>query len=166
MRANLLCALLVAALTACAPRPVITVAQRGEFPRPATFALIESDGSSEKTEEALTSNLRERGFTTEGDARLLFQVVRSDLPGRTGLYAPSHLEDADQQRWLTSPARSRSTRTRSLTVSVTDLSTGNEVYRAYGTERYRAGNSDQGSVLERSVLALLPSIIRSEAAAK
>ena len=147
---------LVLLIASCAPHPVVEVGQRGTLPHPARYEFSRKDVTDPLLIDTF-ERLAESGLTPGASARYLVQIGASDLPGKTGLFLPDILPDeAGQRQWLTSPTRSKSVRTRHLVVTVTDTLTGDEAYRAYGTERYRPSRNDKGQRLVQAVLAQLP----------
>ncbi|WP_336969806.1 DUF4136 domain-containing protein [Sphingobium aromaticiconvertens] len=118
----------------------------GRLPASAGKTLQVSASSGNPSADTITQVLTSRGFTIADPADYLVQIVSSDLPAKTGAYLPESTPDASgRQAWLTAPSHSRTIQTRRVTITLTDIATGREAYRASGVERYRAnqpGSSD------------------------
>ena len=145
--------LLVLSLPGCATRQPIMTAEAGTMPTPAGFRMLHGGSEPSDQEQALAAKLEASGFSQNENARLLVQISLSEPSAKTGLsVAPT-----SEPQWLVTPTTSKSKRMRRLVVTITDGGTGEEVYRAFGTERYRRGKSDKGDItLRESVFSLLP----------
>ena len=145
-------AFLLLILSGCATRPAIMTAEAGAMPPSGGFRILGGSAEQGMLERELAAKLEARGFSADAKGPLLVQISQSEPPAKTGLTAAQ----ASEAQWLVEPTRSKSQRVRRLVVTVTDVPTGREIYRATGTERYRQGKSDRGERLRTSLLALLP----------
>lgn len=152
MRFLMLPALFLVVLAGCATRPAITAAAAGTMPPPGGFRILGVGGARSNLETAVAARLEAKGFAAAAKGPLLVQVSQSEPPAKTGLTAAR----PDEGQWLVEPTRSQSQQFRRLVVTITDSATGEEIYRAYGTERYRSGQSGDGETLQEAVLALFP----------
>lgn len=140
-------------LACCASPSKIEVADAGQLPKPADHTIRVSTSAGAPVTETIMTALASRGFKVADPAQFLVQIVSSDIPGKTGLFLPESAPDAaGKPAWLTAPSRSTRTPTRRITITFTDIATGKEVYRASGTERYRAGKSDSSDALIDAVV--------------
>jgi hypothetical protein len=140
-------------LAGCASPYGIDVADAGQLPKPADPSLHVSPAADTLLTDRVMGVLTSQGFKVADPAGYLVQIVSSDVPGRTGLFLPEGAPDASgKQAWLTAPSRSKTTRTRRITVTFTDVATGKEVYRAFGDERYRAGDPGSSDALIDAVV--------------
>lgn len=145
-------------LASCASLPPVEIQGTGSWPPRAGYQ-INHDGTdlSSAFAAAIETELGARGFTDSQGPDYLVQIAGSDLPGKTGLFLPdARLEHDDQQQWLSSPTPARSIRTRRLVVTISETSSGREIYRLHGSERYRSGQTDNGERLLSTLLAQLP----------
>ena len=152
MRILILPGLLLSILAGCATRPAITASEVGTMPPPGGFRIVGVGAAQSSLETALAAKLEANGFAADAKGRMLVQISQSEPPARTGL---TTAPPADAQ-WLIEPTRAKSQRIKRLVVTVTDGATGEEIYRAYGTERYRPVKPGDGEALQEAVLALFP----------
>lgn len=161
--------LLSAALlvSGCASPPGIDVAGTGRLPNPPGHMLqLSGSGDPVLTERIMTA-LTARGFKVADPADYLVQIVGSDIPGKAGLYLPEALPDASGQRaWLAPPSRRKALQTRRITVTLTDVDSGSEVYRASAYERYREGKSEGSDALIDAVVGQISEQAISPAAGR
>ena len=143
---------LMLALSACASQPAITATEVGTMPPPRSYHLLAAGPERSPIEAALASRLEASGFSADQKAPLIVQVSLSEPPAKTGL----SLAQTAEPQWLVPPTRSKSKRMRRLVVTVTDSATGEEIYRAHGSEFYREKKSDDGKALQETVFALMP----------
>ncbi|HET6523569.1 DUF4136 domain-containing protein [Sphingopyxis sp.] len=142
----------ILALSACTTQPAIIATEVGRMPEPGSYRMLVAGPEPSRIEAALASKLKASGFSADEKASLVVQVGLSEPPAKTGL---SLLQAAEPQ-WLLPPTRAKSKRMRRLVVTVTDSATGEEIYRAHGSELYREKKSDEGEALRTSVFALMP----------
>lgn len=133
------------------------IGQSGGLPLPAGFRLEYDEAAlSPELVARITEALEARGFRRADQPRYLVQLAAADRPGKTGLFLPEAPPDESGSRsWLSSPARSKSVRTRRLMVSIIDVANGQEVCRIQASELYRRRHSDDGKNLTRTVLEQL-----------
>lgn len=137
------------------------IGDAGSLPAPAGYRLNnDGTGASPRFVEAVLAELGVRGFREAEDAGhpdYFVQIAGSDLPGKTGLFLPDAPPGEDGERqWLSSPTNRRSVRTRWLVLSITEISSGREVYRIYGSAHYRSGQAGNDERLTDAILAQLP----------
>jgi|GEM_PF-1670561 len=127
-------------LACCASPQTMDVANAGRLPKPGGHNLQVSSSADGPLTDRVLAALTSQGFKVAEPADYFVQIASSDIPGKTGLFLPDTGVDASGNRtWLTAPSRSKGIQTRSITITLTDIATGKEVYRAFGDERYRAG---------------------------
>lgn len=150
MRFQILPALFLFVLAGCATRPAISAATAGTMPPPGSFRILGVGDAQSGIERAVAAKLEAQGFAADAKGRMLVQISQSEPPAKAGLTVASPGDD----QWLVEPTRSKSQRIKRLVVTITDSATGEEMYRASGTERYRPGKSADGETLQEAVLAL------------
>lgn len=130
------------ALGGCAHSPAPLVAHIGTMP--AGPALTYDFGPLDKRHEGrlqppIAACLETRGTASAENPAYLVQLSLADEPAVSGVYLPDVPTSADTPpQWLKQPKRGMTrTRERSLTVSVTAMGNGQEVYRTSATQRYR-----------------------------
>lgn len=145
-------------LASCAQHPRLEVGQSGEFPVPAGFRLDYDEAAlPPELVTGITGALQAHEFRPTEQPRYLVQLTSADRPANTGLFLPDAPPDeSGNHSWLSSPARSKSARTRRMAVSVIDVANGQEVYRIQASELYRPRHSDDGQGLASAILAQLP----------
>lgn len=127
------------------------VTAAGQLPEPGKPLLV-SESADPLLREKVLAAMTARGFRVADPAAYLVQIVTSDTPGKTGSFLPYPASD-EERSWLTAPASRKTTQTRRITVTLTDIATGREVYRASADERYRAGKGDSSDALVDAVLS-------------
>lgn len=152
---SLLAVLLVAG---CASPYGMDVAGAGRLPVPGGLLPLGETADPLLNEQVMAA-MTARGFRLAGPADYLVQIVTSDMPGKTGAFLPYPASD-EGRSWLTTPSRSKVVQTRQITLTLTDIATGREVYRASADERYRAGKGGSSDAL---VDALVSQIAQREA---
>lgn len=152
MRVLILSGLFLSILAGCATRPAITTAAAGTMPPPGSFRILGVDDAPSNLKTAIAAKLEAKGFAADAKGRLLVQISQSEPPAKAGLTIAPPGED----QWLVEPTRSKSRRIKRLVVTITDSATGEEMYRASGSEHYRPGKPAGGEALSEAVLALFP----------
>ncbi|EIZ79186.1 hypothetical protein WSK_2374 [Novosphingobium sp. Rr 2-17] len=141
------------ALAACAHNRV-EAGFVGQRPAPASFGFAPESLSGGKFADRFKSGLVDRGFTLSDQPTYRLDLTLAEIPGKTGLYAPS-AGKADSQVWRLSPSRSRSAKTYRTTLSLTDAATGRELVRVYANERGTQAQWDEGARLADALLSQL-----------
>lgn len=90
--------------------------------------------------EEILGSFATHGFRASEQARYIVQFTLSDVPGKTGLFAPTGNPDTDT-RWLIAPSRSRSISLRAAILTISDRTTGQELYRIAASEPLRENKS-------------------------
>ena len=149
MNAYFLSAVLLVA--GCASPYGMDVADAGRLPAPGQQLQV-SAPADPLMQDKLMAALTARGFKVADPADYLVQIVASDMPGKTGIFLPDIASDAQEREWLNAPSRSKVIQTRRITVTLTDIATGREVYRASADERYRKGKAGSSDALIEAVV--------------
>lgn len=149
MNAYFLSAVLLVA--GCASPYGMDVADAGRLPEPGRQLQVSGPADSRLTDSVVAA-MTDRGFRVADPADYLVQIVTSDMPGKAGVFLPYPPSD-EERSWLTAPSRSKTTQTRRVTVTLTDMATGAEVYRAFADERYRAGKGGDSDALIEALVS-------------
>jgi len=150
MKAYFLSAVLLVA--GCASPYGMDVADAGRLPEPGRQLQV-SGPADPVLRDRVVAAMTARGFTVADPADYLVQIVTSDIPGKTGAFLPYTPSEAEERSWLTAPSRSKAVQTRQITITLTDMATGREVYRASADERYRAGKGGSSDALIEAVVS-------------
>lgn len=138
----------------CASPYGMNVNHVGQLPTHTGQTVQIGDAADPVLTERVMAKLASRGFTVADPADYLVQIVSSDLPAKTGAFLPERATDASGKRaWLMAPSRKRKVQTRRVIITLTDVATGSEIYRAAGDERYRAGKPGNSDALIEAVVA-------------
>ena len=126
--------ILAVALCGCASTPQMTVTSTGHLPSSGSFSVAEEEAGCGSACDVAARRLEKRGLSQEAGGTYLLQVADGARPGRTGLLVPEQMPGA----WFRSPAKQSAKRSvRTLIVSLSERSTGNEIYRGEVSVRSR-----------------------------
>ena len=146
---------IAAALGGCASQPLVSVS--GTVPPPGATVRLASDAPDEARAEAL---LATGGYQLGAEAAFLADLTMAERPVGVGVRTP---DTAGEDQWRREAGRAalwgRRASDYNLTLTLTDVSTGQPVYSAGAELRARTGGDDQ--VTARLFEALAASSFRS-----
>jgi hypothetical protein len=120
-----LCLIALCVLAAgCAARPAFDISTAGRMPPRATFALAPADQAQPTFSHLAAKRLKELGFQPNDSGEFTLQIALARRPAGAGLFLPAHPDF-----WLRAPARSGSAVRPTLVLTLSERSTGREVYR-------------------------------------
>jgi len=120
-------------LTACSGVPAPSMSAFGTVPPPGTVEMLEAVGTGDVYRQQIMAHLAMHGFRSGKRATYIAQFTLSEVPGRTGLFAPSGAPYAETH-WLIPPSSSRSIRLRVATLTISDRATGQETFKILVSE--------------------------------
>ncbi len=143
---------LTMALAGCASTPPLTVDTHGTLPSPAILERPDGRTPATALEQDILTQLAAKGFTSAEHGAVLVQVTSALTTGKTGLFVPEDNHGA-APRWLVAPSASRSVDMRVVTVTLSDRTTGKELYRVVATEPRRKGKPQTDERITQAILA-------------
>ncbi|HEX7858276.1 MAG TPA: hypothetical protein VF503_31725 [Sphingobium sp.] len=145
MRRTCLAALLTASLAGCAaPGPMVQ--SSGTLPRDTGYAFAEEAAPPPQLATPLAQALAEQGLHVSDSPHYLVQVEYSRPPAKTGTL----IADQADPQWQRAPSRRGGPLSR-MSLSVTDIATGTEVYRAAAWQRPRGKADDSAQLLQAAL---------------
>lgn len=143
--------LLLLPLGGCAaPAPVVR--SSGTVPGEGSYGFGDSGAPPAAAAKLLTDQLAQRGLTPSDSPRYLVQTEYSRPPAKTGTLVADRTDAA----WQRAPLKSGGQVSR-ISVSVTEVATGTEVYRTSAWQRTR-GKADDSALLMQAALTPPPPV--------
>jgi hypothetical protein len=147
---SVVCSFAAAILAGCSASAP-TVQSIGTLPTNGTVAVIGPDRADDETDRIVADWLSARGLNRDEQPQFLLQWAASRRPVTTGLLARG--DAAEPSAWLSAPVRNGSRRVERVSLSLIEVATGREVYRASATMRTGRSAPDDRSRLVGALFA-------------